>query len=52
MITDTVIYETLMEVMDQVERLDKKVTRLLSAAGLQDVPPVPVSHGDSRDVGG
>jgi hypothetical protein len=37
-ITDTLIYDTLMEVMDQVERLDKKVTRLLSAAGIEDAP--------------
>ena len=36
MITETLIYDTLMEVMDQVEKLDRKVTRLLSAAGLED----------------
>ena len=45
MITGTLIYDTLMEVMDQVEKLDKKVTRLLSAAGIQDAPAVLTADG-------
>ena len=48
MITDTLIYDTLMEVMDQVERLDKKVTRLLSAAGIEEAP-AGLKEGGSPD---
>jgi len=40
-ITDTLIYDTLLEVMDQVEQLDRKVSRLLSAAGIE-----PAGDGD------
>ena len=38
MITDTLIYDTLCEVMDQVSELGKKVDRLLSAAGIEEAP--------------
>jgi hypothetical protein len=38
MITDRTIYDTLLEVMDQVQRLDRKVDRLLSAAGIEEAP--------------
>jgi hypothetical protein len=47
-ITGTLIYDTLMEVMDQVERLDKKITRLLSAAGIEDAP-AGLTEGRSPD---
>lgn len=38
MITDSTIYDTLLEVMDQVSALGKKVDRLLSAAGIEEAP--------------
>ena len=31
---DSVVYDTLLEVMDQVAHLDRKVSALLSAAGI------------------
>jgi hypothetical protein len=46
MITDTLIYDTLCEVMDQVSALDKKVTRLLSAAGIDEPEAVPDAGGE------
>jgi hypothetical protein len=38
--TDTATYDALMRLMDQVEVVDKKVSRLLAAAGVDedDVP--------------
>lgn len=49
---DSLVYDAVMRLMDQVEQVDKKVTRLLSAAGIEDAPPVPSSHGASGNMGG
>ena len=42
---DSLVYDAVMRLMDQVEQVDKKVTRLLSAAGIEDVPPAAVPDG-------
>jgi len=35
---DSSVYDAVMRLMDQVESLDRKVTRLLSAAGTEEAP--------------
>ena len=32
------VYDALMRIMDQVEAVDKRVRRLMSAAGVEDAP--------------
>ena len=34
----SLVYDAVMRLMDQVEQVDKKVTRLLSAAGIEEAP--------------
>ena len=40
---DSLVYDTLLEVMDQVAAVDKKVTRLLSAVGIE--APAALTEG-------
>jgi hypothetical protein len=35
---DSLVYDAVMRLMDQVEQVDKKVSRLLSAAGIEPAP--------------
>ena len=42
---DSLVYDAVMRLMDQVEQVDRKVTRLLSAAGIQDAPAVLTADG-------
>ena len=35
---DSLVYDAVMRLMDQVEQVDKNVKRLLSAAGIEDAP--------------
>ena len=38
------VYDAVMRLMDQVELVDKKVTRLLSAAGVEAPEPLPADE--------
>ena len=44
-VTESLLYDTLCEVMDQVAALDRKVTRLLAAAG---VPEAAAATAEGR----
>jgi hypothetical protein len=35
---DSLVYDAVMRLMDQLEAVDAKVSRLLSAAGIEDAP--------------
>jgi len=45
---DSLVYDTLLEVMDLVAAVGKKVDRLLSAAGIEDAP-AGLAEGGSPD---
>jgi len=42
---DSLVYDAVMRLMDQVEAVDRKVTRLLSAAGIEEAPAGPMKGG-------
>ena len=44
---DSLVYDAVMRLMDQVEQVDRKVTRLLSAAGLAETPLAASPDGAS-----
>jgi hypothetical protein len=48
---DSLVYDAVMRLMDQVEQVDRKVSRLLSAAGAGP-PPAPSAHEAAGNMGG
>jgi hypothetical protein len=41
---DFSVYDAMMRLMDQVEAVDRKVTCLMSAAGVEPPPPLPADE--------
>lgn len=46
---DSLLYDAVMRLMDQVEQVDRKVSALLSAAGTGDTPAGSAAGGGRAD---